>query len=594
MEGGERRVSRRTLLRAGGAGAALGAFGAPWRTLVADPQPDRPHAGEGGDDERGSGSARADPEVDLADIQGNVLAGFNKDHQRLLFFRVGDTARARAWLATIVDETATTEEVLAFNDLFRRARARRHGAEVATPQSSWLNIAFTHPGLAALGVPETELVMFPEAFRQGMAARAQLLGDVDESAPARWVGPFASSDVHGLLLLAADSPTVVDRLASAHTQRMAAHGVRVVFDDTGRVRADQPGHEHFGFKDGVSQPGIRGVTRRQNPDDDEQGVPGQDLLWPGEFVLGYPTQIATPDPDSHQGANVNPGPISRSGPAWTADGSYLVFRRLRQDVAGFRRFVAGAATDQGVSTERLGAKLVGRYPSGAPLERTEDEPDDFDPSKADPSRKDPTILDPKKINNFEFASDDADGKLVPRAAHIRKAYPRDEKTPQGGEADTQTHRILRRGIPYGESFREGAPAGSAAGAGADRGLLFLGYQASFERQFEFVTSQWLNKPDHPERGDGHDPILSQAVRTKQFTLPGGGPAHLTMQRFVFTTGGAYLFQPSITALHRLSRDTAAPTPPPSPRPGVIARPEPGPARHGPSSIGPRAPADGRS
>jgi Dyp-type peroxidase family len=549
------------LLRAGGAGAALGAFGAPWRTLVDDPPHDR-EPSDGGSGKESSSSE--DPEIDLAEIQGNVLAGFNKDHQRLLFFRLGDTDRARAWLTTIVDETATTEEVLAFNDLFRQARARR-GTETSTPQASWLNVAFTHPGLAALGVPGTELSMFPEAFRQGMAARAQLLGDVDESAPARWVGPFASPDVHGLLLLAADVESELDRLASVHTQRMAAHGVRIVFDDTGRVRADEPGHEHFGFKDGVSQPGIRGLTRRQNPDDDEQGLPGQDLLWPGEFVLGYPTQIATPAPGGEKGeedANGNPGPISRSGPAWTADGSYLVFRRLRQDVAGFRRFVTVAAADQGLSTEQLGAKLVGRYASGAPLERTEDQPEKFDPTKADPTRKDPGLLDPRRINNFEFAQDDAAGRIVPRAAHIRKAYPRDEKTPTGGEADTQTHRILRRGIPYGESFREGAPASSAAGADADRGLLFLGYQASLERQFEFVISQWFNKPDHPERADGHDPILSQAVRTKQFTLPGGSPVHLTMQRFVFTTGGSYLFQPSISALRRLSRFSPAPTPAP--------------------------------
>jgi Dyp-type peroxidase family len=549
------------VLKAGSAGAALGALGTPWRPLVDDTPPGD---GRRGDDrgDANKGRTAADPEVRLAEIQGNILAGFNKDHQRLLFFRLGDTEQARAWLATIVDETATTEEVLAFNDLFRRARARRHGAEVTTPQASWLNVAFTHPGLAALGVPATELSMFPEAFRQGMAARAQLLGDVDESAPANWVGPFASADVHGLLLLAADAPTALEQLAGEHTRRMAAHGVRVVFDDTGRVRADQPGHEHFGFKDGVSQPGIRGVTRRQNPDDDEQGLPGQDLLWPGEFVLDYPTQIATPDPKSDEGASGDPGPISRSGPAWTADGSYLAFRRLRQDVEGFRRFVAGAAADQGVSAERLGAKLVGRYPSGAPLERTEGAPDDVDPSRADPSRKDPTILDPRRINNFEFARDDADGKLVPRAAHIRKAYPRDEKTPTGGEADTQTHRILRRGIPYGESFRPGAPAGSAAGPDADRGLLFLAYQASLERQFEFVVSQWFNEPDHPEPGDGHDPILSQSTRTKHFTLPGGSPVHLTMQRFVFTTGGAYLFQPSITALRRLSRSPVVTSPPP--------------------------------
>ena len=208
--------------------------------------------------------------------------------------------------------------MLAFNDLFSRARARR-GGEAGTPQASWLNVALTYSGLAALGVPDTELSMFPVAFRQGMAARAQLIGDVDESAPAQWVGPFASPDVHGLLLLAADVPSALDESASVHTQRMAAHGVRVVFDDTGRVRADQPGHEHFGFKDGVSQPGVRGLTRRQNPADDQQGLPGQDLLWPGEFVLGYPTQIPTPDPKSGESGNGNPGPISRSGRTNWAD-----------------------------------------------------------------------------------------------------------------------------------------------------------------------------------------------------------------------------------------------------------------------------------
>ena len=576
MGGSSRRVSRRALLRAGGASAAIGALGVPWRHLDDDPPRNRRRKEKEDDDAASSD----DPRINLSNIQGNVLAGFNKDHQRLLFFRIGDGARARQWLASIVDETATSEEVLAFNELFRRARSRR-GGEGATPQATWLNVALTHPGLAALGVGAGELALFPAAFRDGMAARASLIGDVDDSAPARWVGPFAAPGVHGLLLLAGDDPSVVDRFAGTHTQRMSAHGVAVMFDDTGTVRADQPGHEHFGFKDGVSQPGIRGVTRRQNPKNADQGLPGQELLWPGEFVLGYPTQNGTPDPEG-DGENTTPGPISTSGPAWTADGSYLAFRRLRQDVAGFRRFLADTADAQGVSVERLGAKLVGRYASGAPLERTDDQAKTFDPSKVDPSVKDASILDDRSINNFEFG-DDADGKLVPRAAHIRKAYPRDEKTPTGGEADTQTHRIMRRGIPYGESFREDALAGSPAGADADRGLLFLGYQSSLERQFEFVMSQWFNKPDHPERGDGHDPIISQATKTKSFTLPGGRPGHVTMQRFIFTSGGAYLFQPSISALRRLSASSDAEEPVPAPRPPRQPEPRPSPPHVPPRS-----------
>jgi Dyp-type peroxidase family len=556
------------LLKAGGASAALGAFLPSWR--LGDPEPD-------GDSK--SGAETDDPEINLANVQGNVLAGFNKDHQRLLFFRLADRVRARRWLSTIVDETATSEEVLAFNDLFRRSRSRR-GSEATTPEASWLNIALTHPGLAALGVGGGELALFPDAFRQGMAARAATLGDVDDSAPSNWVGPFASTDgIHGLLILAADTPAAVERMARTHTQRMATHGVEVVFDDPGRVRADQPGHEHFGFRDSISQPGIRGVTRRQNPKNEEQGVPGQELLWPGEFVLGYPTQIPKPDPDAEEkGENQKPGPRSTSGPSWTADGSYVVFRRLRQDVPGFRRFLADAAAEQGVSVERFGAKLVGRYPSGAPLERTEDQPESFDPSKADPSVKNPAILEATRVNHFEFG-EDADGKLVPRAAHIRKAYPRDARTPTGGEADTQTHRILRRGIPYGASFREDAPTGSPEGPDADRGLLFLGSQASLERQFEFVTREWFNKTDHPEDGDGHDPVISQATRTKRFRLPGGRPVHLTMQPFIFTTGGAYLFQPSISALRMLSSPLRSDAPSP-PRPRPPSAPPEGPPRRG--------------
>ena len=84
-----------------------------------------------------------------------------------------------------------------------------------------------------------------------------------------------------------------------------------------------------------------------------------------------------------------------------------------------------------------------------------------------------------------------------------------------------------------------------------------------EHAFELAADQPATQqaPDHPQRGDGHDPILSQSTRIKQFKLPGGSPVHLTMQRFIFTTGGAYLFQPSITALRRLARPATAPSPP---------------------------------
>lgn len=539
-----RGLSRRSLLKAGGAGAALGAIGLPLARI--GPASASTTAAAPADD-----AAAGDPTMNLANIQGNIVGGFNKDFQRLLFFRLGDPRRARRWLAGLVNEIATAQEVLAFNDLFRQSRARR-GSEAAAPTARWVNVALTHAGIAALGVDGDELGAFPEAFRQGMAARASIIGDVDASAPAGWVGPSDRQGLHGVVLLAADSPGDLRSLTRGQLAAMTAGGVRVIHDQEGRTRADEPGHEHFGFKDGISQPGIRGVTARQNPDDDGQGLPGQDLLWPGEFVLGYPTQVGEPE-SADEPENERPGPVATSGPAWTADGSYLVFRRLRQDVAGFRRFVAAAAASQGLTDDQMGAKFVGRYKSGAPLERTEDQPDDLDTTAGDPSVADPSILDDTRINHFEFG-DDVDGLVVPRAAHIRKSYPRDDATPTGAEADTQTHRLLRRGIPYGRSYQARTPDDSPTGGGADRGLLFLCYQTDIERQFEFVQSQWVNNPDAPGDGDGHDPVISQASARRTFTLPGGRPDHIEMmQRFVTTTGGAYFLQPSLDALRRLSR-----------------------------------------
>jgi Dyp-type peroxidase family len=349
----------------------------------------------------------------------------------------------------------------------------------------------------------------------------------------------------------------------------------VLFEQAGETRVDEPGHEHFGFRDGVSQPGVRGVTTPNNPDNPDQGQPGQDLLWPGEFVLGYPTQIPTPNDEGE--LNTEPGPVSASGPEWTVDGSFLVFRRLRQDVHGFRTFVADSAAQFGMSTEVLGAKIVGRYRSGAPLEHTEDQGEDVDPTQQDPSRADPALLDADRINNFEFG-EDPDGLLVPRAAHIRKAYPRDEETPTGGESATQTHRILRRGIPFGISLDETAadtsPAGRDAAFPNDRGLLFLCYQASIEQQFEFVQRRFVDDGDFPQPGDGEDPVITQSTASGPFRIPGPRETHVLMMRhFVTTTGGDYFFQPSLAAMRRLSGGTQPPS-------GATRPPSGGPTQSG--------------
>lgn len=548
--------------------------------------------------------------VSLQNIQGNILGGFNKDFQTMLFLHFTDPVKGRAWLAHMAHNIASSDDVLAFNNLFKLLRAR-HGRE-GMVQATWTNIAFTHSGLTALGA--TGLNSFPQVFKDGMAARAALLNDVGSSAPAHWVGgqdtALGSRDIHAVLIVASDvedevdpdrNPLALNATVAGYIQNFVFNGtVKLLYTQRGRTRLDiragdgstpQAGHEHFGFKDGISQPGVRGVDISQaincdgtpNPD---QGNNGQDLLQPGEFVLGYPTQITTPAPGV-DGPNPNPGPRSQSGPAWTADGSYLVFRRLRQDVQGFKNEVAKRAPalaqalglPHGTSAvDLMGAKLVGRYASGCPMEKLKCDTGSFTPSAVDPG-----LSTGDQTNNFFEYKDDNLGLIVPRGAHIRKAYPRDEELIPGegaSESSTQTHRIMRRGIPFGPSLGAAVGGGASPAFPHDRGLLFLCYQTDLERQFEFVQTQWINNagfpcplvsglknsggalvyPNGTAGPDGEDPVIAQTA-SGPYAIPTSATASQRipdLKHFVTMTGGDYFFSPSIPALFGIAQVPSAP------------------------------------
>jgi Dyp-type peroxidase family len=501
----------------------------------------------------------------LDNIQGNIVGGFNKDFQSFLFLQFKSAAAGRSWIAEISDESndlsvanSTSADVLKFNAQFKAIKADGKKPELYV-QAEWTNIAISFQGLKALGVSAGDLAMFPHEFTAGMAARKSDLGDVGSSDPGGWMAPFGSASVHAVLTVAADdeSKLIARTKAITSTTKFAA-GVTVLLTVEGRTRLDvtgEAGHEHFGFKDGVSQPGLRGVDIPDDPiGDPDQGHPGQDLLWPGEFVLGYPTQIpkvntsgASPNPD--------PGPISTSGPSWTKDGSYLVFRRLAQDVPAFHQQIASIAASSQLTPDLVGAKLVGRYKSGCPVERRE-----FQPPGTWPQSKDPGIAKPELgasntlNNNFEFG-DDALGAVCPLASHIRKAYPRDEITPvpnpDDSESDTQTHRLLRRGIPFGGSF--GAAHGGKASD--SRGLVFQCFQKSIATQFEFVQKQWVNNASFPPAPTGvvpgEDPIIAQSP-SGTFQIDPNKP-NIPVAHFVTTTGGEYFFAPSVSALQQLGK-----------------------------------------
>jgi Dyp-type peroxidase family len=520
--------------------------------------------------------AHDEPLLDVKNIQGNIVAGFNKDFQTLLFLRIDDVPSFKAWLAEFARLVATAEEVLAFNRLFKHARERRGYS--GTVKAAWINVAFTHAALAQL---TDDAEAFGDAsFRSGVAAQSTALGDPSspeaEGHPDRWLVRDGEDGAHVLVIVAAD--TLADLEAEvAHVEALifspGGSGASIVFKQEGRVQLGTlAGHEHFGFLDGISQPGLRGrishwshdvLTPRQNPDDPDQGKPGQDLVWPGEFVFGYPRQSADREVTQAGFDSLLDGAGHAVVPRWAADGSYLVFRRLRQDVHGFHSFLHDHAAALGLTPAGLGARLVGRWASGAPTMRAPDADDPrlgdnecannhFEFQEATAPTHAPSGRDQCSDTTFPQSPGDPGGDRCPFAAHIRKSYPRDDVD----ERETQTHRLLRRGIPFGPSSQS-TPA-VPVDDGIDRGLLFMAYMTSIVDQFEYVTKRFVNAADFKAPHAGVDPIIGQAEahggdRRRTFKVRVGGAAHRLTARedWVVPTGGGYFFAPSIRALREV-------------------------------------------
>lgn len=521
----------------------------------------------------------SEPLFELDEIQGNILAGFSKDRQLLIALRLRDPVASRAWVARITPHIHSMAEVEQFNALFR-ARRRRLGHDPAGLIATWANVAFSHGGLAALtsqadadGVPD-------DAFRAGLPARAASLGDGLAGAPdptQEWKIGGTGNVPDVLLIVASDDETQLNHVADQLRPGAGdlAGAPEVIWEEMGRTRPDLPGHEHFGFKDGVSQPGVRGLVSR-NPDvffeerllvapqqgEVEFASPGLPLVWPGEFVFGYASLNAA------SGANGGPVESPPLSPLWIKNGSLLVFRRLKQDVAGFHRFLRAAAASlaatpafPGMDPERLGALLVGRWASGAPVSRTPDQDlpalakhpfaaNDFLFTVDTPAPK--FLPGAGNPDAFPRAKEDSLGVICSRAAHIRKVNPRDHGDDFGDQFDVLTRRILRRGIPYGPPLPVPPGGQLPADDGIDRGLHFLCYQTSIVNQFEILQQDWANSTDNPKKAPGHDIIIGQTDDGRRditlYTAAGEQQVVPAERQFVTPTGGGYFFVPSISAL----------------------------------------------
>jgi Dyp-type peroxidase family len=510
-----------------------------------------------------------EPVLKTDDIQGDILAGFRKDHVRLVFVQFADAAVAelKKWLASFAAEVSTVRQVAGFNTVFRTMRDQM-GREPDELSVLWRNISFTSQGLKKLIGPAEVAKFADAAFRNGAEARSTVIGDPSDGSAGDamgWVIGSGQNVPDALVIIAADDKDDADAEAAKLQANIASFIACPAYVEKGQVRASDPGHEHFGYKDGISQPGVRGkkpdgsyftprFLDRTDPSFVYYAAPGQPLVWPGEFLLNLEKQ---------KGNNTDPLDWRKmiDAPEWATNGSYLVFRRLQQDVQAFNDLVeqvhSTLIADAGFSKtplELAGAMLVGRFKSGCPLMRSTTDnqalaDDVYAANNFVFSEDTPTYLIPEnptvRPDGFPRATADPHGMRCPLGAHIRKVNPRDQETDFGDGYNNLQKRILRRGIPYGETdFDPMHPDRS------DRGLLFMCYQASIVDQFEFLMQDWVNRSDHPEDQSGDDPLLStRSARVFNACRPDTSMLPVNLRRApIMATGAAYLFVPPISAL----------------------------------------------
>jgi len=396
----------------------------------------------------------------------------------------------------------------------RIGRVTTYGSFQAARPASTFNLAFGHDGLLALGVPPIRLAHL-EAFRQGMAARADALGDVGPSAPARW--ELGAGDSHALLVLTAAERESLADAASELRDSLPEGGLTLSHEQ--HAYSAPEGREHFGFQDGFSQPAVPGASAPRIGE-------GTLTLWRrwrrlalGEFVLGH----------RDEGGRVPAAPLGPLGD----DATFMVVRKLAQDVGAFRSYVAEAAERLHREPAWVAAKMLGRWQNGSSLAR-------YPQAPGPPASQDPNA------SRFRYG-EDPHGYACPLGAHVRRANPRDSLGYQGRL--TQRHRIIRRGMSYGAPL----PAGISVDDGVARGLMFVAYQGAIERQFEFIQGQWLGDGNPLRLGDDRDPILAAEGSNGQMIIQGRPPVFLAgIPRFVTTCGGGYYLLPGIAGLRALA------------------------------------------
>jgi Dyp-type peroxidase family len=436
------------------------------------------------------------PTLDVSDIQATVLRPRPSPYKgEYVILTVGDAAQGREMLRRLIPHVAPADDWW------------------VPSLPGWLGIAFTYQGLKALGVPQASLDSFPQEFREGMAARASILNDVGNNAPANWEYPFGTEDMHVALAIYSEDDesleTVLERARQSHHD---LPGVSVVY----RLKFSElpEGRNPFGFKDGLHNPHVEGSGVHVHPG---YGQP----VKAGEFIMGYPDELG------EIVKNPEPEVLRRNG-------TFLAFRKFYTNVAAFRKYLREQAFSP-EEEELIAAKMVGRWRSGAPLVLA-------------PEHDDPELGADSNCNNTFSYEDDMHGLKCPFSSHLRRVNPRDAL--KNDLVAINLHHFLRRGTNYGAPL----PEGVLEDDGIDRGGVFLLIGTHQKRQFEFVQSQWVTDGNFISHGTEQDPIIGNDQGDGVFTIP----KHPVRRRlhglpqFVAVRGGEYCFMPGLRALKWLA------------------------------------------
>jgi Dyp-type peroxidase family len=509
----------------------------------------------------GVGEPETDP--DLADVQNLVTSGYPR-HQasRHLLLKVTDAGSARSWLTGAIESIPTGEWAERYVDRLKKDLDSMPVDPTAGPEGRpgspafATHIAFSYGGLRQLGLPESELHGFATEFQVGMAKREA--GLTPGRGTSTWQGPFTADAIDMLVMFSAADVETLGRELDERPGLFPtpADGLQVLgIQEAGRIPEDRygpgdgvgkPGFlEHFGFVDGLSQPRVHGVTAGSRNAE----------LPPGEALLGYQ------DVDGDTAGAGLSAPLARNG-------SYLVYRKLEQDVPAFRSLTrrlasllaehASAGTD---FQELAAAKLMGRWRDGTPLTLSGGR------SQQELAKR-----------PFTYQQSDAVGFGCPVGAHIRRANPRDSRPVDpnskpvdganpGLEADlSRRHRMLRRGIPYGNplpvmEFDDlSAPAAGSSDSPEERGLLFIALVGDIRRQFEFVQAHWMSDGNAFRLGSDVDLFSGAAVGGSKFVVQDQrAPTFVKPDAaapLVTCRGGEYFFLPGISALRRIAGEPA--------------------------------------